>query len=327
MNDPVAIARRMMETGDIDGAMSLLDSARGNARAAAEVANLYMRGTIIARDLFRARHYLRRAADLGHVGAAMDEIALTANGGGGAPDWAAAYALLEIAAEHDPIAQDHLKKLERMDLDEHGYPISFPIGTILDQTISAIHFRSFLTPEECQHIAAIAYPVLEVSTVFDPTTGQRVINPIRRSHGAVISPTEEDLVIQSLLRRIAVVTHTDVMAGESVSVLRYDAGGEYKPHYDRLTQSTNNRIKTAIIYLNDSFDGGETYFPKIPFTFKPTAGDALVFNSVNSDGKLLLESLHAGLPVTLGQKWIMTRWIREAQFDPWCYSEENPDQL
>lgn len=322
LQDPVQIAHHHARSGNIQAALAALDAAQGSAPAAAELANWYMRGDLVPRDLARAREYLRRAVEIGHVGAAMVEIALTANGGGGEPDWPAALTLLRQAAKGDPVARQQLDLLERMDLDAQGYPNSPPAGEVLNDILPVLRYPNFLTPAECEHIARVTVHMLEPSTVFDPGTGQQVANPIRSSYGAVVPPTEEDLVIQAIERRIARITGTDVFAGESLSVLRYTPGQEYRPHFDAMTRSANNRVKTVILYLNHGYVGGETGFPKIPLTVTPRQGDALIFDGLDAQGAVHPLSLHAGLPVRQGQKWIMTRWIRERRFDPWNYRGE-----
>lgn len=322
LQNPVETAHRHARSGNIQAALVALQAARDDALACAELATWYMRGDIIPRDLALARKYLHRAAEIGHVGAAMVEIALTANGSGGEPDWPAAFALLRHAAKGDPVARQQLDLLERMDLDAQGFPNSPPTAEILDETLPVLRYANFLTPSECEHIARATAHLLEPSTVFDPRTGRQIANPIRDSHGAVIAPTEEDLVIQAIERRIAGITCTDVFSGESLSVLRYTTGQQYKLHYDTMNKSTNNRIKTVILYLNHGYTGGQTCFPKIPLTVTPRAGDAVVFDGVDESGAVHPLSLHAGLPVERGQKWIMTRWIRERRFDPWNYAGE-----
>jgi prolyl 4-hydroxylase len=63
------------------------------------------------------------------------------------------------------------------------------------------------------------------------------------------------------------------------------------------------------MYLNDDFDGGETFFPKINKKVVPELGKAVLFYSVNNNGVLLQKSLHGGLPVQSGEKWIANKWI------------------
>ena len=50
--------------------------------------------------------------------------------------------------------------------------------------------------------------------------------------------------------------------------------------------------------------------------FKGDVGDALLFRNATDDGRPDPESLHAGLPVTSGEKLLASRWIRQKPFGP-----------
>jgi prolyl 4-hydroxylase len=47
------------------------------------------------------------------------------------------------------------------------------------------------------------------------------------------------------------------------------------------------------------------------YMVKPEMGKLLVWKNLNDDLSINLNSLHAGLPVTLGEKWICIIWVRE----------------
>ncbi len=71
------------------------------------------------------------------------------------------------------------------------------------------------------------------------------------------------------------------------------------------------RLRTVIAYLNVPGAGGETAFPLLGQTIKPQLGHVLRFDNVDGDGRINENSLHAGLPVKQGLKWICTLWIRQ----------------
>ena len=319
MNDVLSLARSMAETGNAAEGVAILEKASeaGDRDAAAELGFWLLRGDRIARDVPRARAFLGCAAALGSEEAISLEIAFSANGSGGKPDWAAALALLRQGATQYAYLKDQLDLIEGLGLDEAGYPREASAGKLIDPGLQMIHYSPFLSPRECQHIANVAVGTLGPSTVFDPATGRQVANPVRTSDGTVIGPAQEDLVVQAVLRRVAKATETDVAQGESLSVLRYSPGQEYRPHFDAIARTRNNRIKTVLMYLNDSYVGGQTAFPDLGLAIDPKAGDALVFDGLNADGSVNTLSRHAGLPITRGTKWVATRWIRARPFDPW----------
>jgi prolyl 4-hydroxylase len=141
-----------------------------------------------------------------------------------------------------------------------------------------------------------------------------VPHPIRSSDGAAFGVFDEDLVVNAINRRIAAASGTRTIAGEPLQMLRYRPNGEYRAHLDALPRGGNQRVLTMIVYLSDRYKGGETQFPRIGLTFRGRTGDALLFRNVSTEGKPDPLSLHAGLPVTRGEKLIATRWIRQDEF-------------
>jgi prolyl 4-hydroxylase len=320
-SDPIKLAHSLIAQGQAKAAVEALVAA-GSAEAWAELATIYLAGEHVRRDLAIARLYLRRAVHIGHVDAALTEIALTANGSGSPANWAEAISLLRIAAQTDPIASQQLQVLALMDLDSEGRPVSLPPAKQLSTKPLIKAWGSFLTPYECGLIAQTAQGSLEPSLVADPRTGKLISHPIRTSSAALIGPTRESLPIQAILKRIAAVTDTDVRQGESLTVLHYAPGQQYRMHMDALPNTANQRVATMILYLNEGYNGGETQFEANGVTFTPKAGDALFFENTAPNGQPDPASRHAGLPVTAGAKWVATRWIRARSFDVWQGPEE-----
>lgn len=301
----LALLTRAGEGGDVDALMQLA------------VLNL-TGGHGGGRDVRRGREWLRRAVEIGHVDGALMEVALVANGSGQAhPDWSGALALLRTAARADPVAAEQLALLELMSLDGEGRPAAIPRAEPLCGSPNVARYPALLTPKECARIAKVAAPMLEPSAIVD-AAGMVRPHPVRTAMAAVIGPANEDLVVRAINHRLAAITDTDTDQGEPLSVMRYDAAQQYRMHIDALPGADNQRIKTAIIYLNHGYTGGETLFEHGP-KIAGRQGDVIVFDNVKSDGSPDPISRHAGLPVVQGVKWIATRWIREASYDPWTY--------
>ncbi|RMF67913.1 MAG: 2OG-Fe(II) oxygenase [Alphaproteobacteria bacterium] len=178
----------------------------------------------------------------------------------------------------------------------------------------------------CDYVAAIALPLLRPSTVLDPVSGQMRLHPVRRSHHATLFPWDQDLVTWLLERRLTALVGQPPAHGEMLCVLQYPPGGEYRPHLDALTaeegksgeelKRSGQRTHTVLVRLAERFAGGETHFPVAELSFALAAGDALVFPNVDEKGKPDPRSLHAGLPVRDGVKWMATKWIRA---QPYCW--------
>jgi len=302
--DAIAIARDAAAAGDAD-ALALIGQWR-------------LIGRPLARDLPEARHLLGAARQAGSEDAALMEVALTANGSGAAADWASAVALLQEAADrHGGAAAEHLSLLARMSIDRHGFPQALPEAERLGQGYQVRRWRGFLTPEECAHVALSVRDLIAPSEVADPRTGRLIPHPIRTSSGAVVGPTRETLPIQAILRRVAAATHTQLAQGEPLNVLHYAPGQQYREHLDALPHERNQRILTALIYLNTGYLGGETYFPQQRLAIRGGGGDMIAFDNALRDGAPDPRSRHAGAPVSQGTKWLATRWIRAEPVNIW----------
>jgi len=142
-------------------------------------------------------------------------------------------------------------------------------------------------------------------------------NTVAGSH-----PLQPDLVMQLVNLKIAATIGVPLAQQEATNILHYARGEQYVPHFDFFTEAEEagfaqelrtigQRICTVLIYLNDDYVGGETEFPKLGWRFKGKPGDALIFWNLSADGAREMDSLHAGTPVTKGEKWILSKWVRQ----------------
>lgn len=128
----------------------------------------------------------------------------------------------------------------------------------------------------------------------------------------------ENELVDRIERRIAELTGFPIENGEGLQVLNYEIGEEYKPHFDFFppnmvdAKKGGQRVGTFLIYLNDVPEGGETVFPKVGLSIVPRKGTAIYFHYANGNGQLDRLSVHSSVPVTAGDKWVATKWIRES---------------
>jgi prolyl 4-hydroxylase len=182
----------------------------------------------------------------------------------------------------------------------------------------------FLSDEECDHLINLAKPSLVRSTVADLGSAKNLLHSARTSLGMFLPWGIKDKIVRQIHKQSAEVTDIPEENGESMQVLYYGIGAEYQPHYDTFDPSTpgglihynrgGQRVATFIMYLNTPKKGGETIFPKIGLKITPKKGKALLFYNVNAEGISDPMSLHGGAPVIEGEKWIITRWLREGKF-------------
>jgi predicted 2-oxoglutarate/Fe(II)-dependent dioxygenase YbiX len=98
---------------------------------------------------------------------------------------------------------------------------------------------------------------------------------------------------------------------EPCTILRYRTGQFYKRHIDNLLlanrfqevqQGIPTRDISVVGYLNDDFEGGETYFDRQDVKVQPKAGAVLLFPAYFTHP-------HASLPIVKGEKYAFTSWL------------------
>ena len=283
-------------------------AAKGDGEALYKLATWRVSGQIIRRDTSAARELMGRAAAAGQGEAALIHAHFLANGTGGPADWPRARSILESLSAN-PSAAEQLRMLEQMPVDENGDPISeFEVETLSERP-AVFASRTFFNQAECAYVARKAGPRLQPSMVTHRETGKLVAHPVRKSDGTFFGVATEDLVISALNRRIASVSGTTADQGEPLQILRYPPGGEFRPHHDFVASADNQRILTALVYLSEGYEGGETRFIRTGLTFKGSVGGLLFFRNVDKDGCSDESAEHAGLRVHAGEKLVASRWI------------------
>jgi hypothetical protein len=182
-------------------------------------------------------------------------------------------------------------------------------------------FQAFASPAECRWLIENAYERLGPSTVYDYSTGALRPDPRRTSRAAMFTFDQIDLVTEMIRARISASLRLPLQRFEVSQVLHYEPGQEFKPHHDYFDPAAEGfqeeialrgqRVATLLIYLNDAFEGGQTHFPSLGFSYRGEIGDSIAFFSVGDDGNPDPLTLHAGLPPTSGEKWIFSQWVRD----------------
>lgn len=181
-------------------------------------------------------------------------------------------------------------------------------------------FDDFLSEAECDVLVTHSKAKMEDSTVIDPVTGKFVKHPERTSRGTHFEHQSSDVVI-AIENRITEVFGFATKQQEAIQILQYSLGGEYKAHFDyfspadassqALIAEGGQRLATLIMYLNTPKEGGSTDLPNLGLSVRAKKGSALYFENVTQLGEVDERTLHAGMPVIAGEKWIATKWLRE----------------
>jgi prolyl 4-hydroxylase len=134
-----------------------------------------------------------------------------------------------------------------------------------------------------------------------------------------------DPLVERVVEKLARYAGLDPRHAEPLQGQRYAVGQEFKAHtdtfepggadYQRFCSVSGQRTWTLMVYLNTPQAGGATRFKQLGKTVAPEAGKLLAWNNLHPDGQPNYATLHAGMPVRLGVKYIITCWFRER---PWA---------
>ncbi|MFL6742625.1 MAG: prolyl hydroxylase family protein [Sphingomicrobium sp.] len=175
--------------------------------------------------------------------------------------------------------------------------------------------RSFLDPEIC-------------AALIERIDAKRRPSGIADDIGVANFRTSEtcdldwrDPVVADMERKITDLMGIPLDTSEPPQGQRYAPGQEFKAHTDTFepggydffvhTADAGQRTWTAMIYLNQPEEGGATRFKTISKTIPPEIGKLVAWNNLLADGRPNPATLHQGLKVRRGVKYVLTKWFRE----------------
>ena len=176
----------------------------------------------------------------------------------------------------------------------------------------------FLADEVCAQLCAMIDAIARPSGLheLDYASGYRT------SYSGDLDPRGS--LVAEISRRIDALLGIDPAFGEPVQGQRYLSGQQFKPHNDWFYTSEGywpqeearggQRSWTAMVYLNDVEAGGATTFVAAGIQIEPKRGVLVVWNNALPDGRPNEGTLHAGMPVERGAKYIITKWYRAREW-------------
>ena len=272
--------------------------AAGDAGAASLMAVLHGAGAWMPQSWDRALDMLETAAVLGGAGARGQLRLLGGPAGGESPDhWRALRRRIDLAPWLAAPNRRVLWEEPRVRMSDGFAPAG--VGPWI---INSVRGK------------------MRQALMYHGDTKTEVVDPHRSCSDYEFDLLASDLVLTLVRHRIAAATGLPEAAMEPPRVFHYALGQDIKAHYDRLNDGIGNyagsgyqgdRIVTFLLDLNDDFDGGELEFPLVGQRFKGHEGDAIYFAHVDQTGGPDKKSLHAGLPIRRGEKWVLSQWIHD----------------
>ena len=184
--------------------------------------------------------------------------------------------------------------------------------------LDLFQLRDFITPDLCRRLIERIESERRPSTLAD-FNGD---NYFRTSETCDFdADLPETLELEDLLFSLNGIAPEN---GEPVQGQRYAEGQEFKPHcdyfnpngedWDKYCSVAGQRTWTFMVYLNAVPGGGATRFKTIGKTIQPEAGKLVCWNNRRPDGRPNPNTLHHGMKVRKGMKYVITKWYRER---PW----------
>lgn len=160
-----------------------------------------------------------------------------------------------------------------------------------DSTSDLNWFRSTTIAQGMNQTARTSYDInlTECAKYLNNTCAQNIHNQIYLLLLASVGP----YVVK---HNIFQVQHEDY------NILKYNSGQEYQTHAD--SDGLTKRTISAVIYLNDDYEGGEIEFINFGIKLKPKAGTLLLFPSNYAYA-------HRAHAITSGTKYAIVTWIKE----------------
>lgn len=178
--------------------------------------------------------------------------------------------------------------------------------------------KQFLDPAFCARLSTLIDANRRPSTIADPNGDHY----FRTSETCDLDASMPE--IAGLDALLSAWSGIDPAYGEPLQGQRYEVGQEFKAHTDyfepngqdfaKFCSVAGNRTWTVMIYLNQPEAGGATRFKVIGKTIQPETGKLLAWNNRRPDGSLNPATLHHGMKVRKGVKYVITKWYREREW-------------
>ncbi len=195
-------------------------------------------------------------------------------------------------------------------------PEQMPSGQVSEINPDMFWFDQLLSPALCQQlidITELRQPPKAGIELGRRDNDVRNSRQLRLEGDDLLNSTNQLLLNQVSLIQTWLQQHYGIRftQAEACSILRYDPGEYYKRHIDNLlmpsrmqeaAQGVPTRDVSIVGYLNEGFEGGETYFDRQEIKIVPQTGGVIVFPS-------FFPFPHQSLPVISGRKYSWVTWL------------------
>lgn len=165
----------------------------------------------------------------------------------------------------------------------------------------------FMSAKECEKLISFCEESdLFKRSVIMASEADQKHSAHRTSSSAMMEMDQSIPVIEDLKEKIAAFLEIKTDKIEKLQCVRYFESEGFKPHFDSYVKK---RKLTCLLYLNEGFVGGETYFPEVDFGAVPKKGRLLIFQNLDENDNLISQSFHEGSALIEGVKYACNIWI------------------
>jgi len=181
--------------------------------------------------------------------------------------------------------------------------------------VQVYYHENFLSAVQCRQIIGL----IDINRRPSTLLSDRPEENFRTSESCDMDRWSPD--VRPIDESIAMLLGLDPIYGETMQGQRYAVGQEFKAHtdyfeplgidYAKFCSVAGQRTWTAMIYLNEPVAGGATRFKTIDKIVQPEAGKLLMWDNRRADGTPNPSTIHHGMKVRAGTKYVLTKWFRE----------------
>lgn len=191
-----------------------------------------------------------------------------------------------------------------------GDPRKLPLIRSQDIYADIIARRQVLTSQQCRALINCFERNREACTIKDcaPYWAGRYIwqDRLPAAEGNALRIMQQVRFLAQLLLTRAIQPSRPIYS-DTAQLVRWHAGIELTPHADNLEpdgrpNSTPHRCFSSLMYLNDDYDGGETYFPGYGVRLRPETGTLILFGAGP-------EFVHGVTQITRGLRYTYAGWF------------------
>jgi predicted 2-oxoglutarate/Fe(II)-dependent dioxygenase YbiX len=176
-----------------------------------------------------------------------------------------------------------------------------------------LELSNCLTEDECNHLVQFHKTHQHLVTFNDPAqhyNGRRIpLENIKTYEVRRAIRKAQYVAISNIF-----ASYKDQVFPEQAEIMRWKVGMDQKPHIDKMAGLDGDKVIdvypetawAAIVYLNDSYEGGRTFFescPELPlgYEIKPERGKIVMFEG--------MEFYHGVTKVRRAERYTIAMWF------------------